>query len=175
MQVICRVFLIRLTTAMLFVQAICPINVFGCECSKPNREESHVGIQKSACCSSDHASKSESAESGCCCSSRSKQVASTKKSAKKTANLIRQIQAPQCCHENAANLLPCCCANSFAPAIPAGSKQLNETVLNHAFLSHPDFCSLSIQKNRPACLNACAPPATTPQNFAQILLCVSLV
>ncbi|WP_339726919.1 hypothetical protein [uncultured Gimesia sp.] len=155
-----RAMLIWMTTAMLFVQTLCPAALFGCCCQKSMPEEK---LQTNCCRLSQTSAVSVVKHKSCCA-----QVAtSTAANEKQPACLGKCGQSDSDCH--------CSRINSI-PALPdTTSGPLQEQQLLFQVLAHPMAVSVTQTDFSEDSLSESHSPAAQTFKSAQILLCVSLL
>lgn len=155
-----RAILIWMTTAMLFVQTLCPATLFGCCCQKLNSE----GNSQPRCCRLSQTIPVSVVKHKSCCAHV---ATSTAANATQPACLVKCGQSDSDCH---------CSRTHSIPALPdTTSGPLQEQQLLFKILAHP-MAVLETQSDlSEGSISDSHSPAAQPFKSVQILLCVSLL
>ncbi len=173
MKSVCRILVIWLTTAMLFVQTIGPANLFGCCCSNGTSDESRLQ-NKTNCCNLKRPSKALASDQNGCCLKRITKTATTEKQNLKP---VSDESLAACLQNNQYNDSNChCVKNSFFPAIPTESTLTQRAQLASLFLALAgDSSPLNLEDHCPPLSCEDSSYLMSFQKFSQIRLCVTLI
>lgn len=154
MRVISRAMCIWMTTAMLLMQTLCPVNLSGCCCRQTSSGDTH--LQQQSCCS--QVTQPErvlaTGPKNCC----------TQKT--------RLVDASGC---ESCSARCCCGRNNSQPALPVQSHEARETMLQHPFLTPNAAESVAFVQVQAFQASEFPPRALLSQKAAQVLFCVSLI
>ncbi|QDV52304.1 hypothetical protein [Gimesia fumaroli] len=154
-----RAMLIWMTAAMLFMQTLCPVTLFGCCCQKFNAEEN----SQTHCCRLSQISPVSVVKQTSCCA---QVTTSTTANEKQPVCRGKCRQSDSDCH---------CGRTNNTPALPdTNSGPLQEQQLLFEILAHPLAAPVTQTDHSEGSVCVSHSP-TQPFKSVQILLCVSLL